>query len=301
MNEDGEPIVEINEPVQIDPPDGVIPEEPPLPTLKNLSSNDKAKRKAEMDRILDALEEEEEQEMRTAKQKFMSKNRSLLDQRRNESEALSKSNEARKKQEKKMGKALLSSLSESSQPPSNQTTPSNKEEAKKKSVTFDDSAKEESTPSYSGKKKTDWGDVLAALPSSSSRRLMQNSLMKADVVERFAPHSAPSSSTPSASRPKAPTRHVEVDSDDEDEGYNLGDGSDSEDSEATIEEGEIDFSDVLHQQEIAAEYYSRRENIMNQPLLTDITQTSSESEERNPWDKEVFPIFRTRIIDAKNS
>jgi len=55
----------------------------------------------------------------------------------------------------------------------------------------------------------------------------------------------------------------------------------------------LDFVDALHQQEIAAEYYARREGIMNNDILADAIGTSAATEGQNAWDKEHVPLDAT--------
>jgi len=138
------------------------------------------------------------------------------------------------------------------------------------------------------KKKSEWGDVLAALPSSSSRRIMENPLIKAEVVERFPASRSGSRLTPSPKLSKA-------DSDDEEEtfGSHIHSDSESELEEEEVREDGFDLDDALHQQEIAAEYYSRREDVIINKALTEATETSAISSNSGPWDKEHVPLDAT--------
>jgi hypothetical protein len=242
-----------------------------------------------MDSILDALEEEEAQENRVAQEKAAAVNQAFLSERRRESEMLRTAAEERKKRDKKMGKALLGALGTSpSQSPStvpvSHTNDAPAPPVKKKSVKFEVQEPSTSELKDSVKKKAEWGDVLAALPSSSSRRLMQNSPMKSDVVERFPAKLSSSSST--QFNPRNTNQVTEVDSDDEDV-VSGGHSDDSTELEEVIDDYGLDLVDAFHQQEIAAEYYARREGILNSSVLAEAMRTSATSENENPWEKEV--------------
>lgn len=292
--------MEINEPIpdgSEDLPDGKIPEETPLVPLHSLPADERALRKSEMERILDALEEEEAQENRAAREKEAAVNHAFLAERRRESETLRKAAEERRKRDKKMGKALLGALTSSPPPSASPTAPATPDSAttsqaaKKKSVKFEEPEQSSSHTNDGVKKKADWGDVLAALPSSSSRRLMHNSPMKSDVVERFP--AKQKTASPSITSINTP---LQVDSDDEDEVAQSLDSSHSEDTKDSQEEGfedGLDLMDALHQQEIAAEYYARREGIMNSNVLAEAVGASAAAEKNNPWDKEHVPLDAT--------
>lgn len=304
LNEDGEPIIEINEPAhdnRDEPLDGTIPEDPPLKPLHTLPVEEKSQRKAEMDRILDALEEEEEQEARAAVKAAKEKNRTFLMERKRESERLARATEESKKRDKKMGKALLSALgssSSASSPPSTsapKSDPSNK--SVKKSVTFEEPDGKLSQPESTVKTKAELGDVLAALPSSSSRRLMQNTPIKADVVERFP---ATSSSRPAQATSFASQLNVDSDDEDNEPVSAFGKqqvGSENEFGDQVIETDELDLTDTRHQEQIAAEYRSLRESVINKSVFSEAVQSSSVAGKSNPWDKELVPLDATLAHD----
>jgi hypothetical protein len=247
---------------------------------------EQAQRRAEMGRILDALEEEEAQEARVAVEIAKEKSRAFMLERKRESEQLAQASEQRRKRDKKMGKALLSAFGSPS--PTNSSSVSvpkveTPKPAAKKSVKFEKHPEQSSQPAGTVRRKAEWGDVLAALPSTSSRRLMQNTPIKSDVVERFPASSSSrfSQTTASASQPK-------VDSDDE-----VGEVvqeeliSESEPDEEEIETDGLDLVDALHQQEIASEYYTLRESVMNKSILAETIEASTFTDDPNSWDKEV--------------
>jgi hypothetical protein len=205
---------------------------------------------------------------------------------------------AQKDREKKMAKALLSGSPSApvvTADPTKQSAPT-----PKKKVTFSESSSGPSASSSSAtlKTKMEWGDVVAAMPSSSSRRLIQiqaekSAPMKMDVVERIPTRpGAPSSSSSSSSSIRT---NSAPDSDDESESDSSTIGEDRDpEFEGYSEEEEIDpnthsdeeYDSKKHAKEIASEYARRRK-----AMTSEFSQTlEQEAEPEGPdqkWDREV--------------
>lgn len=322
------PIIDIVEPVKEDPaaPGQPAPVAPPLifddPDLLPhwaLSPAEKARRKAERERILDLLEEEERIEQERNQEAARERWRAELERRKEAAKAELESLRKARDLQKKMGKALLRNVIESSEREDKDKEQEAKEwqEQKvqetvkvKKSVSFADelgAANEEA----SGGKSKQWGDIaLARLRKGKAplltRAQIDNQPMKMDVVERH----------PAGVRMELPPQNMEADSDDEsvpgspvpadsDEGEVIRSDADSEDlkhdpplsdSDATdveqMSDGgepvawqEEDFDYAQHQREVALAYYEKRATIGMEAYSA--MRAHSHDEDANEWDQPV--------------
>ena len=291
LNEEGLPIIEIAEQIGPEQPSSSNAFAPPfsadLPSW-TLPEDEKARRRAERERILDTLEEEEhlqaeqeaakEEESRAAKKKRLEAARELQ---RAMGRALVKNvNDFKAREEKERG-ALLQIDTMASAEKSIRLKP-------KKSVTFD--LPPEVSPISVGPQQ-DWGDVTPArLQPKQPSAPAAHGPMKIRVVERFPRKlqlgSSPKDSddesdpepAPDSDEEDRPTpthaKHVEFHSDESTE-----DGGDFE-----FDESEIDLDAAQHQREIALAYYEKREKFATQAAA--VFSSHSHIEE-DPWDQPV--------------
>ncbi|KAF9648982.1 hypothetical protein BDM02DRAFT_3269018 [Thelephora ganbajun] len=293
LNEEGLPIIEITE--QVGPEqastsnDLASPFSVDLPVWA-LSEEEKARRRAERERILDMLEEEErleaereaaeEEESRAAKKKRL---------------------EAARELQKAMGRALVQNVKEfkAQEEKAKNTLPEvdravSTEESKrlkpKKSVSFD--MPPEESPVSAGPQQ-DWGDVTPArLQPEQPTISVVHGPMKFQVIERFPQKlqlGTSSKDSDDESNPEpvpdsdedkpdsTPVKQVEFHSDESTE-----DGGDFE-----FDEGETDLDAAQDQREIALAYYEKREKFAAQAAAV----FSSHSHiEQDPWDRPEVPL-----------
>lgn len=304
MNEEGLPIVDINEPITaadfaFRPDPNSAFDDPDLLPLWTLSDEEKARRKAERERILDLLEEEEEaQQARLAENHRKQWEQEMEKRKEAAKDEMEKLKQARELQ-KKMGRALIRSVVENRDKAEKEKAQQEEEDRlsatqrplkPKKSVSFADSSPVEiNAPDISDKGKgVDWGDVAPGTlrkPGPSNGRA-DRPVMKMHVVERH----------PSGLRSPAPPLR---DSDDESEPEDIGaadsdedlnhhhrdteseddyglqerrmqspppGSGDSEDENHLVDEepsewDDEDFDTARHQREVALEYYEKRKTI----------------------------------------
>ena len=198
-----------------------------------MSPAERARRKAERERILDALEEEEQlertREAEIARVRLHEEMEKRKQAQRTEMENLKRAREL----QKKMGRALLRSVVDNREQEEKQKAEMEKADREaaakkaslkpKKSVTFADEPVKEDSPTSERGKGIDWGDVAPARlrakgPTSLlTKDHMEHLPMKMHVVERH----------PRVRSPAPPARE-EGDSDDESDAGSLVD-ADSED------------------------------------------------------------------------
>ncbi|KZT26560.1 hypothetical protein NEOLEDRAFT_1241017 [Neolentinus lepideus HHB14362 ss-1] len=293
VNEEGLPIVDINEPIQSTSElstQSMPYEESDLLPLWVLGPAERERRQREQDRILNLLEEEERIEYERDADREHNQRREELERRKEAAKADLEKLKAARELQKKMGKALLRNMAQSKEreerEKQRQEEEDNRllEEKKKaatlrprKSVTFadkpDHNAEESKrlTPILS---TSDLGDVtLAKLhtprPGLPTARELDTGIMKMNVVERLP--TGPRSPPPIGNRADVSS---DADSDDEsvlgspvpadsDEGDIIN--SDVEESGSSEEEvvldEEYDMDTVQHHREIALAYYEKRSTI----------------------------------------
>lgn len=281
-----------------------------------------ARRRAERDRILDILEEEEQIEQEKEEAEERERFQTELEKRKAAAKAEMDALKTAREMHKKMGKALLQNLAvarerdEQEKQALAQADRQAREERTrlkpKKSVTFADLPPDhENQPANSV--PLDWGDVapvkLKAGKSTVITRGEMNKLpMKMNVVERVpglgrGPKSPPpQSSAPADSDDESdPGSPVPVDSDDG--GIIHSDLSDSEDGPAPDHdesegsgseqagddepaEWDIEGYDFAqHQREIALAYYEKRATLGAEALAA--MRNHEHGEEENEWDQPV--------------
>lgn len=269
------PIIDINEPVSLTtklkspgsiPPLATV--EPLLP-LATLPPPVRDRLRERRNRILDALEKEDEEEQlrqgeeedeemqkrkqEVAREKDIRKDTRELQKKMGRALIQNIGKDRKKEEEKKEAQRLLDEEAEKRRSPS----------IKKKTVAFAESAEIAEEESKGQSFSEDWGDVVPARlhgakrPTLLSQALLDKHPMKMSVVERV-----PGGQLTIPKQP--PTlSYKPADSDDEsDEGNN----SDNEeytdvDPEPTLDEDVVDLDYAQHQREIALQYYRKRSTI----------------------------------------
>ncbi|KAF8954610.1 hypothetical protein BDZ97DRAFT_1942325 [Flammula alnicola] len=286
VNEEGLPVIDINEPVDVSrlQNSGSMPTpvtvEPLIP-LAFLPASARETLRERRNRILDLLEEQEREADRLAEQRESEQRDEILRKRKEEAaKEKGKLNEARELQ-KKMGRALLQNFGKAKEKEKEEQEAQRlrDEEAdkrrspsiKKKTVAFVESSEnlkdggDEKAESSEG---LDWGDVTPARlrsakrPTLMSQALLDKHPMKMSVVERV-PGGQPMIPIP----PQTPrqTLRQSVDSDDESDPEHSSEseteGGTDDDVEAILDNDTVDLDFAQHQREIALEYYRTRNTI----------------------------------------
>lgn len=268
-----------------------------------LSPAEQARRRAERERILNLLEEEERvlehRDAEAARARLQQEMEKRKEAAKTEVENLKRAREL----QKKMGRALIRSVVESrdkeekeqaQQAEKDKLAAGNKAPKAKKSVSFADDIDEDGRIKSSEKEDVDWGDVApGTLRPSTSKPLAERQdrqPMKLHVVERHPRWLG-----------KAQFQPPEKDSDDESDPGIADDGSDNgflgdskpPDSEDSDEErpadeqlsdwNDDDFDYAQHQREVALEYYNKRQSIGADATTAMRAHTHDEDE----WDQPV--------------
>lgn len=312
VNEEGLPIVDINEPVtvadiafktdstgQFDDPD--------LLPLWTLSSAEKTRRKTERERILDLLEEEEriqeQQDTEAARERYKQEMEKRKEAAQKEMESLRKAREL----QKKMGRALMRSVVEGRDQAEKEIADQSVRDRltaelrmpKKKSVSFADDIDEDGRIKPNKGKGVDWGDVAPG----TLRPKAERQPMKMHVIERHPRTLAQSDLTPERdsdddsdpgstlsnnSENQYPAHGSDFDSDEDDAARRGLPGPDEDYDELPMDEdvsdwnGE-DFDFAQHQREIALQYYEKRRHIGAEASSAMRAHTHDENE----WDQAV--------------
>ncbi|KAJ7172200.1 hypothetical protein C8R46DRAFT_1085101 [Mycena filopes] len=265
LNEEGLPIIDITEPLQVSETQHeplFVDETPPI-APSALSAAERERRRRERERILDLLEQEEETAQAKEDGVSEEKRQEILRKRKLAAQDEAARLKAAKEMQKKMGKALLKGMGTSRHEPAPAQPPAVNSDAgaeevmqtPRKSVKFADAAEveirepEEETP--------DWGDVVPArlrpptrdsLLSKAHAQFDAQQPMKSQVVERMPG--------------KPQVEEPQPDSDDESEPPDspINSDSDQEGQFGSDEElaDEIDLDYAQHQREITLEYHTRR-------------------------------------------
>ncbi|EPQ57995.1 hypothetical protein GLOTRDRAFT_136801 [Gloeophyllum trabeum ATCC 11539] len=291
VNEEGLPIVDINEPTNSStegPGESVPYEEPDLLPLWALGPAERDRRRRERDRLLDMLEEEERAEQERDAEREEEQRRQELEKRKEAAKADLEKLKAARELQKKMGKALLRNMADAKEREEQEKRRQAEEDRRateerkrtttlrpRKSVTFADKPDhnaDESKRLTPAEPAPDLGDVSLAKLMPPRRGLptqkeLDSSTMKMNVVERF----------PAALRSPPPLGKNDAadegDSDDEsvpgspvpadsDEGDIIESEPDSDGSdEDVVLDEEYDIDTVQHHREIALAYYEKRSTI----------------------------------------
>lgn len=285
----------------------------PLIRLSSLPTVAREKLRQHRDRILDELEEEEHQEEVRQKKAEREEREELL--RKRKAEAVNE--QARRQQatelQKKMGRALMRNMGFSRKEPDSfikegdtekQENPQTRTDTKerKKTVTFVDSR--------SNINKPEWNDVTAARLRAEKRpTLLQSFLPDANPVKFNVIERMPAVDVSATSSRPTPFSPFTKDSDDESENSPIpcsdnsdgdeasGEGlldSEEDDGEAELE-NQYDLDFAQHQQEIAMEYYNKR-NIIGQDVARAIIDHSHEES----VSIRLIPVVSTHLILIRN-
>ncbi|KAI0647345.1 hypothetical protein C8Q79DRAFT_621742 [Trametes meyenii] len=333
VNEEGLPIVDIVEPL---PPGESAAPSGPAPSLGDydvlplwtLSPAEKARRRAERERILDMLEEEEriqqEKDEAEERERFKVELEKRKAAAKAEMDALKKAREV----QKKMGKALLQNMAaarereEKEKKALEQAEQHAREERRKlkpkKSVTFADLPPDHENQPANSVPPLDWGDVAPAKLNAGrstliTRGQMDQLPMKMQVVERVpGVHRGPKSPPPPTSNQgdsddeSEPSSPVPVDSDDgeiiqsdhSDSDLPQPTHDDSEESDAEppedtepVEWDVEGYDFAQHQREIALAYYEKRATVGAEALAA--MRNHEHTEEEHEWDQPVVPLDAT--------
>ena len=306
LNEEGLPIIEINEPesslaTTTYPPSTTFDDSNVLP-LWTLSPEEQVRRKRERERILDLLEEEERLE--TLREELSEREKFRQDMERRKEAAKSEIDSLKKAKElqKKMGRALVRSVVESKERKEQEAAQDIREaEAEhaaskaskplksKKSVTFAEDTKDAGEDVVADGPE-DWGEVASArLSGMNGSGWAQGQTMRTDVIERRG----------ASLRSPPPQAASTPDSDDESEPDELenediapNDASDSDEHDSRFDEeepisdwGDDQFDTARHQREVALEYYKKRKTVGAQVASAMRDHTHEEGE--HEWDKPV--------------
>ncbi|KAI0748547.1 hypothetical protein C8Q80DRAFT_746055 [Daedaleopsis nitida] len=337
VNEEGLPIIDIVEPVSAtEPPSAPVAfasgsHDPDLIPLWALSLAERARRSAERDRILDALEEEERVEQEQEQEQERDRFKADLEKRKQAAEAEMNALKKAREMQKKMGKALLRNLAAAREQEQQeklaleeadkQAREERRKLKPKKSVTFADLPPDhEYQPANSVPMPPsfDWGDVAPATiqrgekPSLITKTQMDQGPMRMNVVERVpgrifsGPKSPPPPTQEDSDDESEPGSVVPADSDDGE--IIISDHSDSEDLPASHDESDesdygvpednepIEWDDesynfARHQREVALEYYEKRATVGAEALAA--MRNHEHTAEESEWDQPNVPLEAT--------
>ncbi|KAI0345358.1 hypothetical protein BDW22DRAFT_1354280 [Trametopsis cervina] len=313
LNEEGLPIVDINEPVTaadfaFRPDPGSSFDDPDLLPLWTLSATEKARRKAERDRILDLLEAEEKvQERRdaeAAREHYLQEMENRKQAAKTEMENLKKAREL----QKKMGRALIRSVVENrdqeekervQQAEHDRLVAETKVPKAKKSVSFADDIDDNGRIKSADKgKDTDWGDVAPGTLRPNGQVSSDRQPMKLHVVERHPrglDQSTLSHQPDSDDESDSDVVEDTEDGDTEDDAFgshNLEPVDSDEDlpgDEEISEWNDEDLNLASLQREAALAYYAKRQTIGAEAA----SAMRAHSHEEDEWDQPEVPLEAT--------
>ncbi|KAL6305281.1 hypothetical protein BKA93DRAFT_779147 [Sparassis latifolia] len=335
VNEEGLPIIDIREPMaDASSPiaSAISPEhifdDPDLLPPWALSPAEKARRRAERERILDLLEEEEHAEQERDEAANRERWLAELERRKEAAKAEMDSLKKARDLQKKMGRALLRNVTETREREEKERAEREKEEREerekrlkvkpKKSVSFAEPPVSEEDEVGKSETRSGWGSVaLGRLERKGKSPLMTKAEMdkqpmRMHVVERHpgamgASQSQALSDNQDSDDESVPGPPVLADSDEgdvinsdhsEDHEDHPSAHSDSEDTEAepnaedepvVWDEEELDYA--RHQREIALAYYEKRATITSDVASAMRAHTHDEAE--NDWDQPEVPLDAT--------
>ncbi|KAF8163573.1 hypothetical protein B0H34DRAFT_328733 [Crassisporium funariophilum] len=280
VNEEGLPIIDITEPVDIEKPQSTaslptpVSVEPLIP-LATLPTSAQQRLRDQRNRILDLLEAEEDKANALEQQRESEEREELLRTRKEQSENERDRLKAAKELQKKMGRALLQDMGRAKEKERQEEeaqrlrdeeaeTQRKSPSIKKKNVAFVDSLEDTEKEGEAASESVDWGDVTPARlrttkrPTLMSQALLDRHPMKMSVVERVPGGQA--TVQQSFHRKQQP-----ADSDDESNPpsdlESSGTEVDEDDDEVVLEKDDVDFDFAQHQREIALEYLRKRNTI----------------------------------------
>lgn len=279
--------------------------------MYRLPPAERARNRAQIDRILDILEEEEQVEEERNQARDKQQRQEELERRKANAKAELDRLKAAKEMQKKMGKALLKNMADVR----------DKEEKDKARQEREDLEREEARRSRKPRKSVSWAELPKQDKSSTHSdgdggdawardgvRPSGKPPMRPNVVERF-----PTRSGASSPPPPVPVG----DSDDESDpaspdpsdsdpgegigsggipfprsGHVLGDGSEDEDGLVDGQESEdgFDIDAMQHQREIALAYFEKR-NVIGADAPRVMSAHSHDGGGEDEWEQEASPVF----------
>lgn len=305
LNEEGLPIIDITEPVlapSVTASVPILPEEPVVLPLWTLPSIELERRRAERNRVLDLLEEEERIEVEKDEEAEEDEKQKTAQKRREAAKQDIAGLKAARELQRKMGRALVRDVTKQEEKKvelKDSPPPVRKELKSRKSVSFALPDNDVMPPAREGQSEdgVDWGDVVPArlrpLKSAAPTPPASYGPMKTTVVERF-PNTAATDCTSqnkdsddesapgslSISEDETPTTLQAYDHHDDEES-----SEEDEEGDLQLEDEEYDFDKAQHQREIALEYYEKRNRIGAQAAAA-LTSHSHDADE-DPWDQPV--------------
>jgi hypothetical protein len=330
LNEEGLPIIEISEPMERAPEpasgasSGTDPieraEDTSFVPMYQLPPVDRARNRAQMNRILDMLQEEERIESERQQARDREQRREELEELRANAKAGPERVKAAKEMQKKMGKALLKNMADARE----------REEKEKARQEREDLEREEARKSRKPRKSVSWAE-LPKQERSSARSPTHDAAgsdlpgrppMRPYVVERFPARSGASSPPPpipvgDSDDESDPPSPVPSDSDASGEirsdsvpfptpeHAQSDDGSEDEDEPVESHDGSEDGFDIdamQHQREIALAYFERRNTIGADAARAMSAHSPDLDGGENEWEQEAshprgFPAFYIPVIE----
>jgi hypothetical protein len=263
--------------------------------MYRLPPAERARNKAQMNQILDLLEEEERVVEGRNEARDRQQRREELEQRRANAKAELERLKSLKDMQKKMGKALLRNMADARE----------KEEQATLQQVKEDLEIEESRRARKPRKSVSWAELPKSVKQSDGDTGPSHRIpLRPDVVERFPtrPIASPSPPPPTADSDDESNPHSpDSDSDEgDDDGLHpeppLSDDTGGEDEPAeghASDDDEFDIDAVQHQREIALAYFEKR----NQIGADAARALSAHSHEPNDeWDQEASPFVRLRCF-----
>lgn len=299
MDEEGLPIIEVTEPLSdaelttaSNPMvlDSLIP-------LSLLPPSERERQRAERDRILDLLEQEEFAQQMKDEELVQEQRREALQKREENAQREIDRLKAAREMQKKMGKALLRNMADSrkEQVKTQDQTIEQQNSVKTKSVSFAElpAGGGEPKDSRSMREKEvqlDWGDVAPGRLRSANRASLMTKAemdkhpMKMDVVERL----------PTSQSGPGDFTVQDEDSDDEsvassagwvDSDEEIHNSEDDSEYDPSLGDEEFDLDTARHHREVALTYYEKRSLIGEEAAQAMTSHTNDE--EDTEWNQPV--------------
>jgi hypothetical protein len=270
---------------------------------------ERARNRAQMDRILDILEEEERVEEERNLARDREQRQEDLERRKANAKAEFERLKAAKEVQKKMGKALLKNMADARE----------KEETERARQEKEDLEKEEARRSRKPRKSVSWADLPKQDKDNSSARIDGDAArslgklpMRPNVVERFPARPGASSPPPpvplSDSDDESDSPSPDPSDSDPGEGINsdrfpsshaeppLSEGSEDEDEHDDSQGSEdgFDIDAVQHQREIALAYFEKR-NAVGADAARAMSAHSHDIGGEDEWDQEASSHFSIHL------
>ena len=270
-------------------------EDPGFVPMHQLPPAERAHNKAQMNHILDMLEEEERLEEERSAARERRQRREELEQRKTNVKADLDRLKTLKDMQKKMGKALLRNMADARE----------KEEEVQAQQVREDLEREEVRKSRKPRKSVSWAELPKSEKLSATASVGEDTWeagpsrglpMRPVVVERFPTRPVGTASPPPPVADSDDESDPQGDSDEGDEIHSdrvpspplsddTGDGDEDEPGEGHESEDEFDIDAVQHQREIALAYFEKR-NKIGADAARAMSAHSHEPNDEDEWDQE---------------